>query len=201
MSSESDIRELLDICKKLPELGLATGSTGNISARDQGSGNIIIKCSGVPYSEIEYDDFAVLDSEGNILSIKDGRKPSTETPSHVWIYKKHKSINAIQHTHLKYAIILSPFYESIPCAVTPTGLRLFEKPIPVIDFVKDGSQEMAESLAPHFENNAAIIIKNHGAFTVGDAVGAAFARTVALDDLTNIYYHMLLLGKPTLICS
>jgi L-ribulose-5-phosphate 4-epimerase len=145
------------------------------------------------------EDLAVLDINGDVLEIKAGEHPSIETPTHLWIYRNHPEVNAIQHSHLKYAIILSSFYSEIPGAITPTALRLLGNSVPVVEFVQNGSQEMAEKLSPYFNENAALIIKNHGVFTVGSSIDEAFARTVALNDLTFIYYHMALLGKPTLI--
>jgi L-ribulose-5-phosphate 4-epimerase len=199
MSIDIYLSGLVDACRKLPELGLATGSTGNISARDPKSGKIGIKCSGVAYETMTEDDLAVLDIDGNILAMKSDRRPSIEAPTHLWIYRNHPEVNAIQHSHLKYAIILSSFYSEIPVAITPTSLRLLGSPVPVVEFVQNGSQEMAETLSPYFDENVALIIKNHGVFTIGDSIDGAFARTVALDDLTFIYYHMVLLGKPTSI--
>lgn len=196
---ETYARKLLKICKSLIELGLATGSTGNISARDPETGNIIIKCSSVPYSEMELDDFAVLNSKGEVISIKEGNKPSLEMPTHMQIYNNHPNIHSIMHTHLKYAIILSAFYKEIPCAVTPTGKRLLLKPIPVIDFVENGSQEMAKIISPYFKDSVAVVMKSHGVFAVGDSIETVFNRTVAFDDATNVYYHMALLGEPILL--
>jgi L-ribulose-5-phosphate 4-epimerase len=122
-----------------------------------------------------------------------------EAPSHLLIYRNYPEINAVQHSHLKYAIILSSSYSDIPCAITPTALRLLQNPVPIIDFVPNGSQEMAEALSPYFKDHVALIIKNHGVFTVGSSLNVAFSRTIALNDLTFIYFHMVLLGNPSLI--
>lgn len=199
METDKIILELLEISQKFPKLGLATGSTGNVSARDPETGLIVIKCSGVPYDKMTADDFAVLSADGKVVSIKKGLKPSLETPTHLEVYKRYSDIHCVIHTHTKFAIVLSASESDIPCATTPTGRRLLKKPIPVIEFVENGTQEMADKVAAYFENYVAVMIKNHGSFIIGDCTKTAFDRVLGFNDTTEVYYYMKLLGKPSLI--
>ena len=199
MVADKITSELLGISRKLPVLGLATGSTGNVSARDPETGFIVIKCSGVSYDKMTKDDFAVLSPDGDVKKIKDGLKPSLETPTHLEVYKRYPDIHCVIHTHTKFAIILSAGESEIPCATTPTGRRLLKKPVPVIDFVENGTNEMANKVAPYFNDNVAVMIKNHGSFIVGDCTKTAFDRVVGFNDATEVYYYMKLAGKTSLI--
>ncbi len=194
------IREtLLELSRALPENNIASGSTGNISARDEKTGNIIIKSSGVPYRKMELDDFVVLSPTGEVLSVKPGQKSSFETPSHLAIYRTYPNVGGILHTHINEAIVLAASQEEIQCKLTPTGRRLLKKPVPVIPFIENGTEEMAQILLPHLKDNVAVVIRNHGAFVVGDDAEHAFDRTIALRDVCEVYYKMLVLGKPSLI--
>lgn len=191
--------EVLNVCKKLPEYGLVTGTAGNVSARDPETGLVAIKPSGVPYQHMDLDDIIVLTASGDIVEKKADRKSSFETPTHLEIYRRYPNINGVIHTHSKFVNTLACVMDEIPCATTPTGLRLLLKPIPVIGFINNGTQEMADKVAPTLDGNVAVAIRNHGPFTVGETLKLALERAVALEDTSQIYFQASLLGKPTLI--
>lgn len=191
--------EVLSICKKLPQCGLVTGTAGNVSARDSETGLVAIKPSGVPYEEMELDDIVVLTLSGDIIEKKGNRKSSFETPTHLEIYRRYPNVNGVIHTHSKFVNTLSSVMDEIPCATTPTGIRLLLKPIDVIDFINNGTQEMADKVAPSLESSVAVAIRNHGPFTVGETVQLALERAVALEDTSQLYFQASLLGTPSLI--
>lgn len=185
----------------LPANGLATGSTGNISARDPETGYIVIKSSGIPYSGMCAEDFTVLDLNGKILSGREGSKPSFETPTHLEIYRKFPEVRAVLHTHIKQAIVLAATLEKLQSHMTPTGRRLLKRPVPVIPFIENGTQEMADAVTEMLAENVAVMIRNHGPFVVGGSVEEVFNRTVALRDVCELYYEMALLGTPSVILA
>ncbi len=192
--------ELLKFAKFLPENQLATGSTGNISARDAETGYIVIKSSGVPYVEMTAEDFTVITLEGEILETKAGSKPSFETPTHLTIYNAFPETKGILHTHIPEAIVLAAFHDVLESHLTPTGRRLLKKPIPVVPFVENGTQEMADIVLDVLKDDSVgMMIRNHGAFMIGSSVEEVYNRTVALRDVCQLYYHMSLLGKPSLV--
>lgn len=188
--------ELLKYARYLPENDLATGSTGNISARDLETGHIVIKSSGIPYAEMTEDDFTVLTLEGTVL---EGKKPSFETPTHLSIYRTFPDVHAILHTHTRQAIVLAAIKNEIECNLTPTGRRLLKRPIPVIPFIENGTQEMADVVVTALNDHVGVVIRNHGPFVIGESVSEAFQRAVALRDVSQLYYEMSLIGTPSLI--
>lgn len=192
-------RNLFKIASSLPANGLATGSTGNISARDPETGYIVIKSSSIPYNEMCWEDFAVLDLAGNIISIKPGQKSSFETPTHLEIYRRFPQVNSVLHTHIKQAIVLAATLDEIQSNMTPTGRRLLKKPLPVIPFIENGTQEMADKVTAALTDSVGVVIRNHGPFIIGNSIDEVFNRTVALRDVCELYYEMALLGKPSVI--
>lgn len=189
----------LDVCRKLPLLDLVTGTAGNVSARDPESGLIAIKPSGLPYGEMVLDDILLLSPDGEVLEAAEGRKPSYETPTHLEIYRRFGDVNGVVHTHGRYVNILGSLREVIPCGATPTTVRLLLDDIPVIPFIDNGTQEMADQVAPAVGGRAAVVIRNHGPFLVGGTVGLALERAVALEDACEFFYKASLLGSPSLI--
>lgn len=189
-------KTLLKYAKYLPENDLATGSTGNISARDPESGYIVIKSSGIPYSEMTEDDFTIVTIEGEVL---EGKKPSFETPTHLDIYRHFPEVQSVLHTHTRQAIVLAATRDTIESHLTPTGRRLLKKPIPIVPFIENGTQEMADIVVEALKDSVGMVIRNHGPFVVGGSVEEAFQRAVALRDVSQLYYEMALIGKPSLI--
>lgn len=144
-------------------------------------------------------DFAVLDTEGNIIDIRPDQKPSFETPTHLEIYRKFPEVRAVLHTHIKQAIVLAAGRDEIESNMTPTGRRLLKKPMPVIPFIENGTQEMAELVTAALVDNVGVVIRNHGPFITGTSIKEVFERTVALRDVCELYYEMALIGKPSVI--
>lgn len=197
---EIDLQSLvLSICKKLPELGLVSGTEGNVSARDPETGFVGIKPSSFPYDQMEADDIIIMTVSGEIITNKNDRKPSFETSTHLEIYRRFPDVNGVIHSHSKFVNILSSVRNEIPCATTPTGLHLLKKPVPVIEFVDYGTQEMAERVAHSLDRSVAVAIRNHGPFIIGENLELALQRTVALEDTSQIYFMASLLGTPSLI--
>lgn len=190
---------VLGICKKLPEYGLVTGTGGNVSGRDPETGCIAIKPSEYPYDRMAVDDIIVLTLAGEIIAQKGNRRPSSETPTHLEIYRRYPEINGVIHSHSKFVNILSSVRDEIPCATTPTGILLLKNPVPVIGFIDHGTAEMANIVAPWLEKNVAVAIRNHGPFITGESLQLALDRTVALEDTSEIYFQASLLGTPSLI--
>lgn len=192
-------KKLFHIASSLPANGLATGSTGNISARDPETGYIVIKSSGIPYSEMTWEDFTVLDIDGNVIEVKPGQKSSFETPTHLEIYRRFPEVEAVLHTHIKQAIVLAAVHDEIESNMTPTGRRLLKKPLPVIPFIENGTDEMAKAVTDALPGNVGVVIRNHGPFIIGASIKEVFERTVALRDVCELYYEMSLIGKPSVI--
>ncbi len=195
-------KTLLKYSKYLPQNKLATGSTGNFSARDLETGYIVIKSSGTHYSEMSLEDFSVITLDGDVVETKAGSKPSFETPTHLALYNNFSDVNSVLHTHINEAIVLAATRDVLECNLTPTGRRLLREPVPVIPFIENGTQDMADVVLDSLlksEYHVAVMIRNHGPFITGDSILQAYERTVALRDVCEIFYQMILIGKPSLI--
>lgn len=192
-------KKLFEIARSLPANDLATGSTGNISARDPETGYIVIKSSSIPYDRMCEKDFAVVTLDGTIIDIQPGQKPSFETPTHLEIYRKFPEVNAVLHTHTRQAIVLAAGRDEIESHMTTTGRRLLKHPIPVIPFIENGTQEMADTVTSALVGHVGVVIRNHGPFMTGTSVEEVFQRTVALRDVCQLYYEMALLGHISVI--
>ena len=104
--------ELWKLHLMLPAEGLVTWTSGNVSARDPESGLVVIKPSGVMYEQLRPEDHVVLDLEGDVIEGK--LKPSSDTASHLYIYRQRPEVNGIVHTHSPFATILAIARRPIP---------------------------------------------------------------------------------------
>jgi L-ribulose-5-phosphate 4-epimerase len=113
-------RQVLEAALRSNELGLIHGTSGNISIRDEKDNVVAITPSGIPYQTMKVEDIAIVDLDGNWI---DGPyKPSSETPMHTGILKNRPDMNAVVHTHSKYATVMSMSGEPLPSATLPKPL-------------------------------------------------------------------------------
>lgn len=104
---------------ELPQYGLVTFTWGNVSGYDKDSGLVVIKPSGVPYSEMTVDDLVVVDLEGNV--VEGDKKPSSDTPTHLVLYKNFKDIGGVVHTHSPWATSWAQAGRALPALGTTHG--------------------------------------------------------------------------------
>lgn len=180
---EKVLKANLDLVKH----GLVLFTWGNVSAIDRKSGLVVIKPSGVEYAEMTVDDMVIVDLGCNV--IEGQLKPSSDTPTHVELYKKHKDIGGIVHTHSTYATAFAQagraippygtthadyFYGEIPCArsLTPKEVEdCYEKNTGLV--INETFADKKVSAIP------ACLVKNHGVFAWGkDAAQAVYNATV-----------------------
>lgn len=149
---------------KLPENNLVCSTGGNVSARDPESGYVVIKPSGVPYSELSPEALVVVDDRGSKLEGK--FKPSSDTASHLYIYRNMPEINGIAHTHSPYATAFAAAEKPIPVLFTETAEE-FGGEIPLSDFVLIGDEAIGEQVVKFGSKAKAIVLRRHGIFTIG----------------------------------
>ena len=150
----------------LPKYGLVTFTWGNVSAIDRESGLFVIKPSGVEYDTMTPDDMVVMDLEGNKVEGK--LNPSSDTPTHLEIYKAFKEVGGVVHTHSSYATSWAQAGRSIPCYGT-THADYFYGEIPCVRCLNKDEIESA------YEENTGHLIVNEFARLQKDylAVSAA----------------------------
>lgn len=155
---------------ELPRCGLVQWTGGNISARDPESGLVVIKPSGVRYEELRPEHHVVVAVDGRVA--EGTLKPSSDLASHLYIYRHRPDLNGVVHTHSPYATAFAALGRPIPACLTAIADE-FGGPIPCADFALIGGEDIGrlvvETLAG--TRSPAILLKNHGVFTVGRTPG------------------------------
>ena len=183
----------------LPKYGLVTFTWGNVSAIDRESGLFVIKPSGVDYETMTPDDMVVMDLEGNKVEGK--LNPSSDTPTHVEIYKAFKEVGGVVHTHSSYATSWAQAGRSIPCYGT-THADYFYGEIPCVrclnkDEIEDAYEENTGHLIVNEFNRMgkdpvavpAVLCKNHGVFSWGKDAHEAVHNAVVTEEVAKMAYR------------
>jgi L-fuculose-phosphate aldolase len=189
--------EVARVAKQLIESGLVTGTSGNVSARTP-EGDVLMTPSGIDYEKLEPGDIVLVDVGGEVLEGSLG--PSTETPMHTGIYRARADVGAVVHTHSIFATTLA----CLGCTIPPVHYMLTtlseDGEIPLAPYTTYGTEELAGYAAEALgESHNACLLQNHGTITVGDSPEVAFARTVVLEEMAEIYYRTRVAGEPVLL--
>ncbi|MCM1523392.1 MAG: L-ribulose-5-phosphate 4-epimerase [Ruminococcus sp.] len=192
--------EVLRANLMLPEYGLVTFTWGNVSAVDRESGMMVIKPSGVPYSEMTAGDMTVVSLENGKTA--EGRyKPSSDAPTHLELYRAFEGIGGIVHTHSRWATSFAQagrgivplgtthadyFYGEIPCTRAMTAEEIngeYEKETGtvIIETFKDTDPLTVP----------AVLVKSHGPFTWGKDAAEAVHNAVVLEEAAFMNYHAM----------
>ena len=181
-------REVCALHAELTRYGLVVWTAGNVSARVPDRELLVIKPSGVSYDDLTPESMVVCDLDGQVV---DGEhKPSSDTEAQAYVYREMPEVGGVVHTHSAYATAWAARGEEIPCVITAMADE-FGGPIPIGPFAIIGDDSIGrgivETLSGH--RSRAVLMQNHGPFTIGvdakDAVKAAVmvedvARTVHL---------------------
>lgn len=184
------------ICKlnrALPTQGLVTMTSGNVSGRDLETGYIVIKPSGIQYDAMGPEDMVVVDPNGQVI---EGQwKPSVDTLTHLHIYRARPDVHGIVHTHSSYATSFAALGRPIPAVLTAMADE-FGGPIPIGPYVSIGDEAIGQAVVSHIGTSPAILLQNHGVFTIGHTPEAAFKAAVMTEDVAKTVHLALLLGEP-----
>ena len=180
-----DIRS--HICKlniDLQRYGLVVWTSGNVSERLSDGKSFIIKPSGVHYEELKPAQLVICDLDGNV--IEGDLAPSSDAKTHAYIYRHMNHVNGIVHTHSNYAAAWAAIHSAIPCALTAMADE-FGGEIPLGPFALIGGEEIGkgvvETLSGH--RSTAVLMKNHGVFTIGKSAVAAVKSAVMCEDVAK----------------
>ncbi len=174
-----------DVCQgnlMLPKAGLVAWTGGNLSARDPETGHIVIKPSGVLYDEMTPDDMVVVDMEGRI--VYGHRGPSSDTASHLGVYRARPDVMSIVHTHSRYATAFAAVGRPIPCVLTAIADE-FGGDVPVGAYASIGGNAIGEEIVRSIGRSPAILMKQHGVFTVGPTITKALQAAVMVEDIAR----------------
>lgn len=196
MQLESLRHELVRLHDELPRNGLVTWTGGNVSARDPASGLVAIKPSGVRYGELTAEGMVVLDLDGTIVEGK--LKPSSDTASHLHIYRHRPDVNGVVHTHSRYATAFAAVGRSIPVYLTAQADE-FGGEIPCAGFALIGDEAIGAQVVAAIGRSPAVLLKNHGVFTIGPSAGAAVKAAVMVEDIAATVWLALQIGTPDVL--
>jgi L-ribulose-5-phosphate 4-epimerase len=165
----------------------------NISARDPESGYVAIKPSGVLYEDLRSKDVVILDLDGNI--IEGDLKPSSDIGSHLYIYRQRSDISGVVHTHSPYATAFAAIGEPIPVYLTAQADE-FGGEIPCGGFALIGGEQIGKIVVDSIGDSPAVLLKNHGVFTVGPTAEAALKAAVMVEDIARTVWIAKQIGTP-----
>ena len=185
--------------------GLVIHTWGNVSGKDPESGNIVIKPSGVKYDTMKAGDMVVLDPQGNVLEGK--YRPSTDAPTHIYLYKQFSSVGGIVHTHSTYATSWAQagrpippfgtthadhFYGDVPCS------RLLTEEEISVGYELNTGKVIAEA----FEKTdpmavPSVLVHSHGPFSWGADADDAVYNAVTLEEIAKMAYLTVMLGNTS----
>ena len=186
-------REVLQGNLLLPQAGLVTWTSGNVSGRDPGTGYVVIKPSGVRYENLTAEDLVVVDLDGRQI---EGRlKPSVDTATHLYVYRQRPDVCGVVHTHSAFATAFAALGKPIPVYLTAMADE-FGGPIPVGAYAQIGEEEIGREIVRSIGTSVAILMKNHGVFTIGPSPMAAVKAAVMTEDVARTVYYALQLGQP-----
>ena len=181
---------------ELPKNDLVRWTGGNVSGRDPETGLVVIKPSGVKYPDLKPEHLVVLDVDGKI--IEGNLSPSSDTASHLYIYRQRPDVGGIVHTHSPYATAFAAIGKPIPVYLTAIADE-FGGPIPVGGFALIGGEEIGKVVVESIGRSPAVLLKNHGVFTIGKNAEAAVKAAVMTEDVARTVWYALALGTPDII--
>jgi L-ribulose-5-phosphate 4-epimerase len=167
---------------ELPKNELVKWTGGNVSARDQETGLVVIKPSGAQYEALRPEDHVVVNLDGEM--VEGDLKPSSDTASHLYIYRHREDVNGVVHTHFPYATAFAAVGMPIPCCLTAIADE-FGGPVPCAGFALIGSEAIGKQVVEHIGSSKAVLLKQHGVFTIGETATAAVKRLH--DRYTHVY--------------
>ncbi len=189
-------QEVYEANMELPRRGLVTLTWGNVSGIDRESGLFVIKPSGVPYEELKPQDMVVLNLRGE--QVEGTYRPSSDTPTHLELYRAFPKIGGITHTHSAWAASWAQAGRAIPCYGTTHADYIYGE-VPCVRNLTE------EEIASAYEQNTGLLIvrefqergldeeavpavlcKNHGPFTWGRDAGEALRNAVVLEEVARM---------------
>ncbi|MEU5725510.1 L-ribulose-5-phosphate 4-epimerase [Micromonospora sp. NPDC047738] len=177
---------------------LVAWTAGNVSGRVPGRDLMVIKPSGVDYADLTADSIVVCDLDGNL--VEGDLNPSSDTAAHAYVYRHRPDVGGVVHTHSTYASAWAARGEPIPCVLTAMADE-FGGEIPVGPFAMIGDDSIGrgivETLSGH--RSPAVLMRNHGVFTIGSTPRDAVKAAVMCEDVARTVHLARQLGTPRAI--
>jgi L-ribulose-5-phosphate 4-epimerase len=179
----------------LPANNLVAWTAGNVSARVPGADLLVIKPSGVLYDQLTADAMVVTDFDGTL--VEGDRAPSSDTFAHGYVYAHMPEVGGVVHTHSDYATAWAARRESIPCVLTMMADE-FGGDIPVGPFALIGDDSIGRGIVETLSGSRspAVLMAQHGPFTIGKDAKAAVKAAVLCEDVARTVHLARQYGEP-----
>jgi len=190
------LREIVCKCNQdLPKNGLVVMTSGNVSGRDPQTGLVVIKPSGYTFEELTPAHMVVVDQDGRV--VEGNLKPSTDTDTHLYVYQRRPDVFGIVHTHSSYASSFAALGQPIPACLTSCGMLGGE--IPIGGYAPIGGADIGQEIVDKIGRALAIVMQNHGVFTIGSSPQQATKMAVEVEEIAKITHLAMLRGQPIML--
>lgn len=185
---------LIATARRMSELGLTPGTSGNVSVRT--SHGLLITPSAIPYSDLVPDDVVDIRSDGTIRPGQ--RTPSTEWQLHRDILASRTDCEAVVHTHSLFCTTIACLRRPIPAIHYMIALANSDE-IPCAEYATFGSPELARNVVAALAEGRAALLANHGMVALGDSLASALKLAAEIETLAAQYWHALQVGTPVIL--
>jgi L-ribulose-5-phosphate 4-epimerase len=190
------LREIVWKCNlELPKNDLVKMTSGNVSGRDKETGLVVIKPSGFSYDEMKPEHMVVVDLSGRV--IEGDHKPSVDTDTHLYVYQRRPDVFGMAHTHSPYATSFAVLGQPIPACLTTCALLGGE--VPLGGYAPIGGAEIGQEIIDNIGHALAIVMQNHGVFTIGSSAQQATKMAVEVEEIAKIAHLAMLRGQPIML--
>ncbi|MFJ7244702.1 L-ribulose-5-phosphate 4-epimerase [Kitasatospora sp. NPDC098652] len=188
-------RQVSDLHQELVRYNLVVWTAGNVSARVPGEDLLVIKPSGVSYDELTPGNMIVCDLDGKV--VEGEHAPSSDTAAHAYVYRHLPEVGGVVHTHSTYACAWAARAEAVPCVLTAMADE-FGAEIPVGPFALIGDDSIGRGIVDTLRGHRspAVLMQNHGVFTIGKDAKAAVKAAVMCEDVARTVHLSRQLGEP-----
>ena len=188
-------RSVSDLHAELVRYSLVAWTAGNVSARLPGQDLMVIKASGVSYDDLTPESMIVCDLDGTV--VEGDLSPSSDTAAHAYVYRHMAHVGGVVHTHSTYAAAWAARAEPVPCVLTAMADE-FGGPIPIGPFALIGDDSIGRGIVQTLQGHRspAVIMQNHGVFSIGADARAAVKAAVMCEDVARSVHLARVLG-PT----
>jgi L-ribulose-5-phosphate 4-epimerase len=188
-------RTVAGLHAELTANNLVTWTAGNVSARVPDANLMVIKPSGVAYADLTPANMIVCDLDGQV--VEGDLSPSSDTAAHAYVYRAMPEVGGVVHTHSTYATAWAARGEAIPCVLTAMADE-FGGEIPVGPFAIIGNDDIGKGIVATLtgHRSAAVLMRNHGVFTIGKNAKAAVKAAVMCEDVARTVHISRQLGSP-----
>ena len=183
-------KKVVEIAKQADKAGLCKHKSGNFSIRDKKTGYIVITPSGVDREVLTYKDACVMDLDANVIEAETNLKPSSEVLVHIQAYKSRPDVNAVVHTHSRFATAFAVIGKEIPPIVYEAAN--YGKYVLVAHYGRPGTKQLAESIIEPLKKTDACLMEQHGVLVVDEnTLDNALLKAFYVEDVAEIYYRAL----------